>query len=92
MPRHTRAVKPLKKYQKRYVKEVEFEAILEILSCLHYVIQLTTLILVWTVLSDFGEASCPCCWLSWPPTVVTQSGGRKLDYIMMVAMRHLLVE
>ena len=32
-----------------------------------------------------------CCWLSWPLTIVTQSGGIELTYIMMVAIRNLLV-
>jgi len=49
-----------------------------------------TLMLVWTV-----EFSCSliwvrphvlCCWLSWPFTLVMQSGRRKLAYIMIVAM------
>jgi len=40
--------------------------------------------LVWTV-----ELSC---WLSWPLTLVMQSGGRKLIYIMMVAIHNLLIE
>jgi len=58
------------------------------LYCLHFVTLLTTLVLVWMV-----EFSCwlisvkLCvlyCWLSWPLILVTQSGGRKLTYIMMV--------
>jgi hypothetical protein len=61
---------------------------------LYFVNQLTTLMLVWTV-----EFSCllilvrPCVlcfWLSWP--LVTQSGGRKLTYIMVVARRNLHIE
>jgi hypothetical protein len=63
---------------------------------LYFVNQLATLMLVWTV-----EFSCwlflvrPCVlcfWLSWPLTLVTQSGGRKLTYIMVVARRNLHIE
>jgi hypothetical protein len=42
------------------------------------------------MLADFGEAVL-CGWLSWSLTMVTQSGGRKLNYIMMVAIRNLSV-
>jgi hypothetical protein len=64
--------------------------------CLYFVTQLTTLTLVQTV-----EFSCwqilvkphvLCCWLSWTLTVITQSGGRKLTSIMMVAICNLRVE
>ena len=64
--------------------------------CLYFVTQLTTLTLVETV-----EFSCwlilvkprvLCCWLSWTLTLITQSGGRKRAYIMMVAIRNLRVE
>jgi len=49
--------------------------------------------LVWTI-----EFSCRlilerprvlCCWLSWPLTLVAQSAGRKMNYIMMAAVRNL---
>ena len=30
-----------------------------------------------------------CCWLSWPLTLVTQSGGRKLTSNMVVTIRNL---
>jgi hypothetical protein len=52
--------------------------------------------LVWTV-----EFSCwlilfrpnvRFCWLSWPHTLVTQSGERNLPFIMLVAIRNLRVE
>jgi len=33
-----------------------------------------------------------CCWLSWPLNCVVQSGGRKLTYILMVAIHNLHVE
>lgn len=33
-----------------------------------------------------------CCQLSWPLNRVVQSGGRKLTYILMVAIRNLHVE
>jgi len=63
--------------------------------CLYFVTQLTTLTVVQTV-----EFSCwqilvkprVLCWLSWTLTVITQSGGRKLTYIMMVAKCTLRVE
>jgi hypothetical protein len=52
--------------------------------------------MVWTV-----EFSCwlivvryrvLCCCLSVPLALVTQSGGRKLNYIMVMAIRNLPVE
>jgi hypothetical protein len=46
--------------------------------------QLTTSMFVWTV--EF------LCWLSWPLTLVLQSGGRKLTYIMTAAIHNLCVE
>ena len=33
-----------------------------------------------------------CCWLSWPLTLAMQSGGTKLTYNMVVAIRNLCVE
>jgi hypothetical protein len=33
-----------------------------------------------------------CCWLSWPLTLLTHSGGRKLTYIMKVATSNLFVQ
>ena len=33
-----------------------------------------------------------CCCLSWPLALVTQSSGRRLNYIVMVAIRNLRVE
>lgn len=33
-----------------------------------------------------------CCWPSWSLNLVTQSGGRKLTYIMIVAICILGVE
>jgi len=54
------------------------------------------LMLVWA-----GEFSCwlilvrpyvLCCWLFWPLSLVMQSGGRKLTYIMMVMIHNLHVE
>jgi hypothetical protein len=33
-----------------------------------------------------------CCWLSWPLTLATPSGGTKQTYIMTVAIRNLRVE
>lgn len=57
---------------------------------------MTTLMLVWTV-----EVSCwlilvrprvICCCLSWPLGLVVQSSGRKLNYIMMVALHNFHVE
>ena len=33
-----------------------------------------------------------CCWLSWPLTLVMQSGGRKLTYIIMVVICNFYVE
>ena len=44
------------------------------------------------MLADFVEPHVLCCWLSWPLTLVTQSGGRKVTFIMMVAIRNLPVE
>jgi hypothetical protein len=43
------------------------------------------------VMADFGEASCSLL-LSVLATLVTQSGSRKLTFIMMVAFNNLLVE
>ena len=44
------------------------------------------------MLADFVEPHVLCCWLSWPVTLVMQSGGRKVNYIMMVALCNLHVE
>jgi hypothetical protein len=33
-----------------------------------------------------------CCWLSWPLTLVIQSSGIKLTYIIMVVICNFLVE
>jgi len=33
-----------------------------------------------------------CCWLSWPLNVVMQSGGRRLTYVMVVAVCNLCIE
>jgi hypothetical protein len=33
-----------------------------------------------------------CCWIFWPLTGVTQSGGRKLTCIVMVEIRNMHVE
>jgi hypothetical protein len=52
--------------------------------------------LVWTI--GFScrlilvKARVLFCWLFWPLTIVTQSGGCKLMSIMMVAICNLLVE
>ena len=55
-----------------------------------------TSMLAWTV-----EFSCwlillrpivHCCSLSWPLTLVTQSGERNLPFVMLVAIRNLRVE
>ena len=74
---------------------MEFEASLEILSCLHFVIQLTTLMLVWTVEFScwliFVSRRALCCWLSWQLTMETV-WWKTADYIVMVAMRNLRVE
>jgi hypothetical protein len=32
-----------------------------------------------------------CCWLSWPLTLIMQSGKRKVTCIMMVAIHNLHV-
>jgi len=52
--------------------------------------------LVWTVeLSCWLMLAGPCvlcCWLPWPRYLITQSGGRKLTYIVMVATCNLHVE
>ena len=54
------------------------------------------MLLVWTV-----EFSCwlilvkpcvLCCCLSWPLALVTQFSGRRLNYIIMLAIRNLRVE
>ena len=69
---------------------------LKYLCFLYIVIQLTTLMLVWT-----GEFLCwlffflrPLirCRLSWSLNLVTHSGGRNLTYIIMVAIRNIRAE
>jgi hypothetical protein len=61
-----------------------------------FLTQLTTLMLVSMV-----EFSCQlifikpcvlCCWLSWPLTLVIQSSGIKLTYIIMVVICNFLIE
>jgi hypothetical protein len=62
--------------------------------CIFYSLQ--TSMLVWTV-----EFSCwpillrpnvRCCWLSWPLTLVTQSGERNPPFIVLVTISNLHVE
>ena len=54
---------------------------------------MTTLMLAWMV--EFScwlilvRALVFCCWLSWPLTLVTQSGRRKLSSKMVVVIRNL---
>jgi hypothetical protein len=69
---------------------------LEYLFVLYIIYSLQTSMLVWTV--EFScwpillRPSVRCCWLSWPLTLVTQSGERNLPFIMLVAIRSLRVE
>ena len=61
--------------------------------CIVYIFQMTALMLVWMVYFSrwliLVRALVSCCWLSWPLTLVTQSGGRKLTSKMVVAIRNL---
>ena len=52
--------------------------------------------LVWTVAFScwliLVRPCVLCFWLSWPLTLVPQSGGRKLTYIMVVARCNMRIE
>jgi len=57
---------------------------------------MTTLMLVWTVQFSYWlilvKPCALCCWLTWPLTLVMQSDGKKMSYIMTVAIHNLHVE